>query len=432
MRQYGTSDWTVNGDVQTNWSATRIGSVIDELGVPFETITYSHPGGLVVSTELAGGVDRYTVSGDSITDPLGSKRRFVFNSVSGGPALANVYQPAGAGCAASNNSASYDSTTGNLTSKVDLNGVQTCYVYDAAGRNVELARIEGLASYAACSAVTPPNATLPTGSRKVSSQWHPDWRLQTKVAEPGRITTQVYNGQPDPFNANALASCAPAGALLPDGKPIAVLCKQVEQATTDTDGHLGFSAALEAGVADRQSSRTYNQFGQVLTAKGARTDVNDTTTFAYYTDTTADHTLGDLQSVTNAVGKITQYTKYNKHGQLLETIDPNGVLTVNTYDLRQRLLSTSVGGRTTRYTYDAVGQLTRVTRPDLSYMGYAHDAAHRMTAVFDNLGNRIDYTLDNAGNRTAEKVKDPGGALSRQLSRSIDALGRVQQTSGRE
>jgi len=35
---------------------------------------------------------------------------------------------------------------------------------------------------------------------------------------------------------------------------------------------------------------------------------------------------------------VTQYTKYNKHGQLLESLDPNGVLTVNTYDLRQRLL----------------------------------------------------------------------------------------------
>jgi hypothetical protein len=40
--------------------------------------------------------------------------------------------------------------------------------------------------------------------------------------------------------------------------------------------------------------------------------------------------------------------------------------------------------------------------------------------------------LDNAGNRTAESVKDTSGALRRQVSRSIDALGRVQQTTGRE
>ena len=55
-----------------------------------------------------------------------------------------------------------------------------------------------------------------------------------------------------------------------------------------------------------------------------------------------------------------------------------------------------------------------------------------MSAVLDNLGNRIQYTLDNAGKRTAVEVRDPGGLLRRSLSRSIDALGLVQQTTGRE
>jgi YD repeat-containing protein len=91
-----------------------------------------------------------------------------------------------------------------------------------------------------------------------------------------------------------------------------------------------------------------------------------------------------------------------------------------------------VGGQTTSYTYDPVGQLTRVTWPDASYVGYEYDDAHRQKAVFDNRGNRIDYTLDNLGNRTAEAVKDPGGTLRRTLARSIDALGRIQQTTGRE
>jgi YD repeat-containing protein len=260
------------------------------------------------------------------------------------------------------------------------------------------------------------------------------------VAEPGRITTSVYNGQPDPFNGNALASCAPTAALLPDGKPIAVLCKQVEQATTDTDGHLGFSAALQGGVANRTSSWTYNQYGQVLTEDGPRTDVSDVTTYTYYSDTSftgsgaaaEGHYPGDLQSMTNAASKVTNYGKYNKHGQLLESTDPNGVLTVNTYDLRQRLLSTTVGGQTTSYSYDPAGQLKKVTLPDTSWVGYDYDDAHRQIAVYDNKGNRTDYVLDNAGNRTGENTKDPSGNLKRQLSRSIDALGRVQQTTGRE
>jgi YD repeat-containing protein len=96
------------------------------------------------------------------------------------------------------------------------------------------------------------------------------------------------------------------------------------------------------------------------------------------------------------------------------------------------MLSSTVGGQTTSYTYDPVGQLKKVTRPDTSWVGYDYDAAHRLIAAYDNLGNRVDYTLDNAGNKTAENVKDPAGVLRKQLARSIDALGRVQQTSGRE
>ena len=47
-------------------------------------------------------------------------------------------------------------------------------------------------------------------------------------------------------------------------------------------------------------------------------------------------------------------------------------------------------------------------------------------------GSRIDYTLDNEGKVTAQNVKDPGGTILRTLTRTLDALGRVQQISGRQ
>ena len=74
--------------------------------------------------------------------------------------------------------------------------------------------------------------------------------------------------------------------------------------------------------------------------------------------------------MTNAAGKVAQYTQYNKHGQVLQSVDPNGVTSTYTYDLRQRLLSATVGGQTTSYTYDPVGQLTRITQPNASWVGY--------------------------------------------------------------
>jgi YD repeat-containing protein len=282
---------------------------------------------------------------------------------------------------------------------------------------------------------------LPSNVRKTSTQWHPDWRLDVKRAEPKRLTTNVYNGRPDPFNGNATASCAPSTALLPDGKAIAVLCKSVEQATSDTNGAQGFSATLQAGIPNRVQSYTYNQYGQVLTSTDAR---NNTTSYVYYSDTSftgtdpnsVGHTLGDLQSMTNAAGHLTQYTQYDKSGRLLQSIDANGATTNNQYSPRGWLTQasvTSAGGGTplvTSYGYDLAGQLTSVTYPGQGPITYSYDAAHRLTGITDAAGNSVSYTLDNAGNRTAEQFKDPSGVLAKSIGRAFDALNRVQSVSG--
>jgi len=438
------------------WALT---GVVDELGQRQARYGYDTQG-RAVETQTGSGADHYAVSypnppvrtvtlsyddaagivwRDSgwqapdvitLTTPQGTQVQLQTAITNGTPRLTSQSQPAGAGCAASTSAQTYDAK-GNVASVDDFNGTRSCYVTDAT-RNLRTVSVEGLSKGQACETVTAANAALPAGARKTSTQWHPDWSLQSKQAVPGQITTWIYNGLPDPFNGNAVASCAPAAALLPDGKPIAVLCKKVEQATTDTDGHLAFSAALQGGVANRVSTWTYNEAGQVLTAKGPRTNVNATTSRTYYIDTTADHTLGDLKTTTNAVGKVTTYDKYNKVGQLLQSTDPNGIVTVRTYDLRQRLLSISIGGEASTYGYDLSGQLLQVTQADGSWIGYEYDTAHRQKAVKDNLGNRIDYTIDNAGSRTAEDVKDPAGILRRSVARINDALGRAQQSTGRE
>ena len=438
------------------WAVT---GVADEAQSRLATYGYDDQG-RAIETQWAAGADHYSASyttpptwkivesvdqgaqviwrdhywqaaeGVSITGPNGSVTTLGVTLIEGKPYQTSSSQPAGAGCAASSSSQKFDGR-GNLARRDDFNGTRMCQMNDAV-RLLATVKVEGLSQASACSVVTPDNASLPINARKMSTQWHPDWSLPIKLAAAGRITTSVYNGQPDPFNGNAIASCAPMTALLPDGKPIAVLCKKVEQSTTDADGHLGFSAALQGGVANRVSTWTYNQYGQVLTAKGPRTSVNDTTTYAYYADTTADHTVGDLKTVTNAAGKVTNYDKYNKLGQLLQSTDANGNVTVNTYDARQHLLTSSVAGETTTYTYDPVGQLVQVTQADGSWVGYEHDDAHRQTAVKDNLGNRIEYQLDNVGSKTGESVKDPAGSLKRSLARVMDALGRIQQHAGRE
>ncbi|MCM5682965.1 hypothetical protein M8A51_25870 [Schlegelella sp. S2-27] len=443
-----------SGHPGQSWALT---GMVDAFNVRTESYEYDEAG-QAKRTQLHGGFNQFSVAyssppvksvrevvdgfakkvwryhewtapqGTSVRLPNGAVLALEASSSHGQSRLTSMSQPAGAGCAASTHSTEYG-TQGNVVRRDDFTGKRTCYVHDLS-RHLATTRVEGLSPSDACSTYTATAASLPAGSRKTSIEWHPDWRFETRVAEPGRITTTIFNGQPDPFSGGAVASCAPSSALLTDGKPIAVACKRVEQATTDANGSQGFSASLAAGVPARTWTYTYNQHGQVLTEDGPRTDVADVTTYEYYPDTTPEWTRGDLKEVTNAAGQVTRYTRYNPHGQVLQSVDANGVITDSTYDLRQRLTSVTVAGQTTTYTYEPTGLLKRVTQPDASYVEYHYDDAHRLTGLSDQAGNTITYTLDNAGNRTAEQVTDPEGVLARNLSRAFDALGRVQQSTG--
>lgn len=389
------------------------------------------------STEAAAGTNKFdlswtaqsaTVVDTTMVSPLGTASQVRYASIS------DVWKPvwssqaAGTGCNASTQATSYDAN-GNVESETDFNGNRVCKGHDLT-RNLEGTRVEGLASAATCSAVTGAGASIPAGARKISTQWHPDWRLETRRAEPHKITTFVYNGQPDPASGNAIASCAPPTALLPDGKPIAVLCKTVEQATTDADGSLGFTAA--ASGTPRVTRATYNARGQVLTRIDPR---NFTTTYVYYATATADAMPGDLQSITNAAGHVTQYTRYDKAGRVLRMVEPNGLVSETTYTPRGWVSSVTVTpssgtSQVTTYTHTDTGKLSTVTLPDGSTMSYTYDAAQRLTGVTDATGNTVTYTLDNAGNRTSEQHKDPGGTLARNITRVFDALGRLQVVTG--
>jgi YD repeat-containing protein len=431
------------------WALT---GVIDENTKRYSTYAYD-TSGRAIETGLAAGADHFKVTygtppyrqfsetydpvarilwrdhrwveptNITVTLPNSSTTQLSASSLGGTPYLSTSSQSAGAGCAASTSAQTLDAN-GNTTSRNDWNGNRSCYAFDL-GRNLETTQVQGLTNTAVCASVLTANAALPASSRKISTQWHPDWRLETKRAEPGRITTWVYHGQSDPFTG-AVATCAPVEATLPDGKPIAVLCKTVQQATTDASGALGFGAALQAGVATRTTSRTYDPFGKVL----SETDpLGRTTTLAYYPGTTPDHTLGDLQSSTNAKGQVTQFTHYNPAGALLQSVDANGVVTVHTYDPRGRLRTAQVGTELSTFTYDAAGQLKKVQLPNAQWIGFDFDDAHRQTAVYNHKGHRIDYTLDNTGNPIATATKDPGGQLRRQSQKVLDALSRVQQNS---
>lgn len=136
---------------------------------------------------------------------------------------------------------------------------------------------------------------------------------------------------------------------------------------------------------------------------------------------------GQLQRATNAAGHVTEYLKYNAHGQLLQRRDPNGAERLYAYDARQRLTARTEAGLTTTYRYDPRGLLDQISLPEGAVLSYHYDAAHRLIGIRDNLGNRVSYTLDPAGNRLQEQLYDPTGTLARQIDREFDALSRMRR-----
>ena len=239
-----------------------------------------------------------------------------------------------------------------------------------------------------------PHRTKTTATRTTNTTWHTSYRL------PLTITEQDTSGASAVTLRTTSLSYDTAGNML---------SKAIADAQTP--------AAL------RVWTYTYDSLGHRLSVDGPRFDVSDITSYTY-------DTQGNLASVTNPLGQITTLSNYNAHGQPQNIRDANGFLTVLSYDSRQRLFLQYSNGKSTQYTYDAVGQLTQVTEPAGNTLTYTYDAAHRLTRITDNLGNKISYTLDLMGNRTREEVRDPANTLLRTHSRVYDALNRMQQESG--
>lgn len=413
-------------DIRSRFFLTGI---TDENANRYSTYNYDDYGKAVLS-QHAGGADQHTFSYGSetsrtVTDPLGTARTFSLKNLNGFGRATSISQPGGAGCGPAASSLTYDAQA-NVSTKSDFNGIKTCYSFDPA-RSLEIGRIEGVDAGYACPSIAA--TSLANVQRKILTQWHPDARVEAKVAAPKKLTSYIYNGQAD--LDGQILTCAPT-TTLPDAKPILVLCKRIEQATSDSNGAAGFNAAPVGPP--RVWTFTYNALGQMLTSNGPVGE-SDRTVYTYYADTTASHTTGDLWTVTNALGHLTEYLEYSKSGKVTRMRDPNGNITAFTYDPQLRMISRTLAAGTSAaltisYNYDGVGQLIKVTAPDASFTTYTYDAAHRLTDISDALGNTIHYTLDNAGNRVREEVKDASGNLSRQVLRTYDPLNKLQQATG--
>lgn len=379
-------------------TGSRLTGIVDENGLAYLNIAYNTYG-KAVSTSYPNGVNRFAYSGASasggpilygnegvtgtfdLVTPLGATIHFTTVNVKGSMRPATVSAPCPE-CGVNGSAFTYDAN-GNVTSTADFSGKKVCHSYDL-NRNLETVRADGILVAENCAAVL---TTLPprTDVHKVSTAWHAMWQLPSRIAEPNRITYYAYNGDGGVF-------CAPATAT-------GVLCNLTVRATTDATGQLGFAAPLIGTPSVWQY--TYNQFGQELTAADPFGKFITTT---YYAN-------GNVRSVTTASGEVITINSYDSGGRPISMTDADGTVKL-TYWPRGWLRSYTDTTGTTNYTYDKIGQLTKMLRPDGSYLLYTYDAAHRLTQVKDELGNRVVYTLGLAGNIVKVETFDPSGALT--------------------
>lgn len=398
---------------------THLTGIIDENGNRFATYQY-FTDGRAKSTSHAGDADSHTISYGSgtrtYTDPLGSSRTANVSTFLSVEQVTSTTQTC-VGCGGTTTETFTFDANRNIASRKDFNGNLTCYTHDSI-RNLETVRVEGLSGAGSCaSQVTTP------ATRMVTTEWHSTHRLVRRIAEPLRITTHAFHGDPG-------VSCAPSGAST------ALVCSTSVQATTDADGSLAFTATADGPP--RVTTYSYNALGQLLTTDGPRASpVLDVTTRSYYTsnDPAGKYRAGDLASVTNAAGHVTQYLEYDAAGRPLKIAAAGGLESHLEYWPRgwlktRKVGSAAAGFEITSYEYHNVGTLKKVTLPDGSHVSYTYDAAQRLSDVQDGQGNRIHYTLDGAGNRTAEDTYDPSNVLARTQSRVIDMLNRVKQEIG--
>jgi len=386
--------------------------VVDETGTRYENTTFDSEG-RATSSSFAGNIALTQIafnsdSSSTVTYPLGITSTSTYATVQGLMRIATADQPCNPQCNQPWKVLAYDSN-GYPSSKTDFNNVATKTTYDANGLLDQEVDALGTAS-----------------QRTITTQWNIPLRvpLARTIVDENNVTVAqmgwAYNAmgqttarcEMDPTVAAAAAYTCSATGTSPSGVRRWVY---------------GYCVAVD--------NTQCPMAGLLLSVTGPRTDVSDITSYAYYLTDSPTSKQGDLKSITDALGHITNFLAYDGAGRILTQQDVNGVYTDFTYSPRGWLLTRTIRSRpdnspgvsdaTTAITYTAYGSVQTVTDPDGVVVTYGYDSAHRLTDVTDALGNNIHYTLDAAGNKQEEQTYSASRTVLRSLGRSFNVLGQL-------
>lgn len=372
--------------------AHAITGIRNSQGQRIHTMAYDDQGRAVLSA-LGDDVERVDIKfsrGDNNTkhslvkNSLGKTTSYTFDAdnkplqVEGNPT---------ATCIGANQDYDYNDK-GQLISKTDWNGSTIRYEYNE--RGLEIARIE---------------AADTAQERRITTQWHSQWRLPTRMTSADLVVEFAYNEQ-------------------------GMLARRVER---DTKSELNNWQKLFKQSPEREWNYDYSEQGLLTEVDGPRTDVDDITRFEY-------DAHGNRTAVINALDHRSETLSFNERGLPLQVRDANGLVTELTYSARGWLISKTVkteqGDSTTHYDYTGVsdyndqGVISAVTLPNGAVVNYEYDSARRLIAQSNNAGERIEYSLDLEGNRLEQRIINSTGTLLFSQRQVFDELSRLLQSIG--
>jgi RHS repeat-associated protein len=356
---------------------TYITGIEDKNGTRRWTVAYDSDGRATTSEEPSG-IDDTTVA---YADPSASPFiRTVTNALSkqtvytydGDMNLTEVDTSATTNTPAS--TATYSYSSGYLSSMTDEESRVTHYSRNSIGQPTEIINGYGTSS-----------------ARTIDITWDSNFRVPDEVQQPNLTTDFTWNT---------------SGQLT-----------QVTQTDTTTT-----SSPYSTNGQTRTWAYTYDTYGHLLTVDGPLSGTGDTVTYTYTTS-------GYLSTITNELSQVVTVSSVNGRGQPTVIVDANGVTTDLAYDSEGRLTTITTnpgtGQAVTSITYDVVGDVTEITRPNGAYLQYTWDNGKRLTGVQDNYGSTISYTRDNMGGITATTVKDPSSTLTLSQTATFDELDRL-------
>jgi len=350
----------------------------DQNGIRFASWTYDEEG-RANSSQHAVDVEKvemeYLSDRTIVTDALGAVRTYHLGNLGGKRVVTNITGDRCKDCNSNGAQGREYDNNGLLISKTDWEGNSTHYSYNALGLETERTEAFGTAL-----------------ARTTSTSWHANFILPTQIDENGRTSRYDYDAK---------------GRLL---------SRTIEDANDDS-------------LPPQNWTYTYSELGLLTTIDGPLTGASDITTITY-------DEYANLISVTNALGQTKFYSEHNGLGLPGKIIDENGQETLLSYSIRGNLESvtlkamneTGTTDAVTSFTYDGVGQVTKVTSPTGEITSYEYDDARRLIAIINGLGERIEYTLDLMGNETQRAIKNATQETVYSQSSTYDKLSQLLNT----